>query len=354
MKILFIAVKYHRGNPSLGYSFEYTNFYNSLLNLGGNFEIIYFPFDQVMTEKGKNKMNEKLIKVAEAEKPNLCFFYLVADEIKKETIRTLTSKFTTLNWFGDDEWRFETFSKFYAPCLTWIVTTAPAAKSKYLEIGCPNVLVSNSAANTSIFKPIGKIKDINVSFIGSYNKKRDAIIRTVKAAGINILVKGNGWPDGRVGQNEMIDFISRSKISLNLNPSSQRMTLRTAARLFLKRVSFDESLKSIRPDFWNFFKNLNEWQGKKIPQLKARVFEVPACRTLLITQNHEGLEKFYNLDKEIVTYKTTEDLVEKIKYYLHHSEKREAIALAGYKRTIQDHTYEKRFRDIFTRIGLKL
>jgi len=37
---------------------------------------------------------------------------------------------------------------------------------------------------------------------------------------------------------------------------------------------------------------------------------------------------------------------------MEHEEERNAIAKAGYERTIKDHTYEQRFREIFSAMGL--
>jgi len=45
-------------------------------------------------------------------------------------------------------------------------------------------------------------------------------------------------------------------------------------------------------------------------------------------------------------------MIDKIKYYLEHNEERKAVAKAGYERTFRDHTYEKRFNEIFKIIGL--
>ena len=46
------------------------------------------------------------------------------------------------------------------------------------------------------------------------------------------------------------------------------------------------------------------------------------------------------------------DLVEKVRYYLKHEDERAAIAQAGYERTLREHTYVHRFRDIFGQMGL--
>ncbi|MFQ6118803.1 MAG: glycosyltransferase [Methanosarcinales archaeon] len=47
-----------------------------------------------------------------------------------------------------------------------------------------------------------------------------------------------------------------------------------------------------------------------------------------------------------------EELVEKIHYFLAHSEQRESIAQMGWKRAISDHTWERRFEKIFRLAGL--
>ena len=46
-------------------------------------------------------------------------------------------------------------------------------------------------------------------------------------------------------------------------------------------------------------------------------------------------------------------MLEKIKYYLANDDERIAIAQAGYERTVEEHTYEKRFNDLFVQMGLK-
>ncbi len=353
MKILYVAIMYDQGNPARGYSFEHINFYQSLLALDGSkHQIVYFPFDVMMQNEGRRKMNQTLLELARKEKPDLCFVGMLDNEIKKETLKKIRAlDITTLGWFGDDHWRFDSYSKYYAPYFSWIATTDPTASERYKKIGYNNAIYAPSAANTDIFKPSSNEKNIDVSFVGSWTQKRGEIINSIIGSGIPIKVYGSGWPNGRVNDEELVKIISESKISINLNPSSSYFGLKPFTRLFFKRTSFNRSIFHIKPDFWNFFANIREWQQKSIPQLKARVFEIPACRTMLITQNVAHLEDHYNLGTEIISYSDTRDLIEKIKYYLLHDIERENIAQHGYERTIRDHSYKKRFRDLFTKMG---
>ena len=79
-----------------------------------------------------------------------------------------------------------------------------------------------------------------------------------------------------------------------------------------------------------------------------RIFEVPASRAFLLTNENSLLHKLYDIGKEVVCYKNDKELKDLINYYLKHPEEREEIALRGQKRAYEEHTYEKRFKDIFS------
>jgi spore maturation protein CgeB len=117
----------------------------------------------------------------------------------------------------------------------------------------------------------------------------------------------------RINQDEMINLFNATRINLNLSTSSQ-----TGAN-----------------------------------QIKGRNFEIPACGGFQLTGNASRLEEFFVPDREIVTYETIEEMIEKIRYYLSHDQERQAIADAGYARVKRDHTYEHRFRSLFRQMGLE-
>ncbi len=340
MKIVYSALQFDKMNPSRGLSFEHSNFYESLTRFPGA-EVLYFPYER-MLDVGKEKMNQELLEAVRHEKPDLFFAFMYTDELDTKTLDAIKNITKSVAWFPDDHWRFDNYSKYYAPHFSWVVTTYSKAVEKYKEIGIQNVIHSQWAANTSTYKPSLKSKDIDVSFVGSWNKERGRVIRVLLEHGIRIEVYGNGWKNGRIQQKELVEIIGRSKISLGLNPSSAYIGIKPLIRFFFKR-----SGRWIVPDFWNFFDNVREWRQKSIPQIKARIFEIPACRSLLFTQIADTLAEYYKPGEECVIYEDLEDLIVKIQYYLQHNEERENITLRGYERTLRDHTYERRFSDIF-------
>lgn len=76
--------------------------------------------------------------------------------------------------------------------------------------------------------------------------------------------------------------------------------------------------------------------------INYRTFETCGCGTMLLTNYTPGLEKLFDIGKEIVVYDGLEDLDNKVKYYLNNEDERIKIEKAGYERVKRDHTYFER------------
>jgi spore maturation protein CgeB len=64
--------------------------------------------------------------------------------------------------------------------------------------------------------------------------------------------------------------------------------------------------------------------------------------TCLVTEWRKNLSEFFEPDKEVVTYRSPEECLEKIKWLLEHPEECQAIAKSGQARTLKDHTFSQR------------
>ena len=80
--------------------------------------------------------------------------------------------------------------------------------------------------------------------------------------------------------------------------------------------------------------------------INYRTFETTGCGTFLLTNYTPGLEKLFDIGKEIVVYDSIEDLDNKVKYYLDNPEERNKIAKAGHERAKKDHTYYERAKKL--------
>jgi spore maturation protein CgeB len=63
---------------------------------------------------------------------------------------------------------------------------------------------------------------------------------------------------------------------------------------------------------------------------------------LLLTDAKQNLSDFFVIDKEVVTYSSSEECLEKINWLLSNPVKLEEIARAGQKKTLSEHSLEKR------------
>lgn len=77
-----------------------------------------------------------------------------------------------------------------------------------------------------------------------------------------------------------------------------------------------------------------------------RLYEATGVGTCLVTENRPHLGELFEAGVEVVAYDDEADCVEKVGYYLAHDNERAAIALAGQRRTLRDHTYARRMSDL--------
>lgn len=77
-----------------------------------------------------------------------------------------------------------------------------------------------------------------------------------------------------------------------------------------------------------------------------RLYEATGVGTCLFTEWRPHLCELFAPDEEVVTYRTTQECVEKLRYYLANEDERAAIARAGQRRTLAEHTFAHRMREL--------
>jgi spore maturation protein CgeB len=218
----------------------------------------------------------------------------------------------TFNWFADDHWRFETFSNRWAPHFSWAITTDAAAVKKSADLGITHVIRSQWAVNHHLYRPLDRPRRFSVTFLGQPHRDRRRLIDALRRAGIPVQAWGYGWPGGKLSTRRAVEVINESEVNLNLPNASVGRT----------------------------------------DQIKGRDFEVPACRGLLVTKRVDTLSDYYEIGQEILTYEDFDDLERQIRWALTHPGDVDRIRDAGYRRMLRDHTYERRFTEIFREAGL--
>lgn len=77
-----------------------------------------------------------------------------------------------------------------------------------------------------------------------------------------------------------------------------------------------------------------------------RLYEATGMGALLLTEKKENLGDLFEPGKEVETYQDREEAVEKINALIRDGERLDRIAAAGNARTLRDHTFKARMREI--------
>lgn len=81
--------------------------------------------------------------------------------------------------------------------------------------------------------------------------------------------------------------------------------------------------------------------------IPLRVLEIMACNGFVLTNYQEELAKEFTEGRDIVMYRSLDDLIEKTEYYLTHEDERKAIADAAYEKVAREYNYASKLRQLF-------
>ena len=329
MKILLSCMLHAYGDASREYSYEYFNFYQPLRQMGHEVEL--FDYMGEMRTLGREAMNQKLLARVQEWQPAVTLFSLYTDQFDPLVVKGLRAHTKTLCFFHDDTWRVE-YSRYWARHFDFFTTPDLYGELKYREIGLPNAIHFPFGCNERMFRKLDVHRQYDVSFVGSWHPYREWLISRIRKAGIRVEVAGYRWASGQIDQGRMVRLFNASRINLHLsNCASWDMRyLASSPKALINRLR----------------------SRKNVEQLKARPFEINGCGAFQLSYYVEGLERCYEINREIAVYADPDDLVEKTKFYLAHEALRESIAAAGLKRTLEEHTFARRFRNVFQRMGL--
>jgi len=78
----------------------------------------------------------------------------------------------------------------------------------------------------------------------------------------------------------------------------------------------------------------------------CRLYEATGMGALLVTDWKEDLAEIFEPGKEVVAYQNADECVEQVSYFLENEAEREAISTAGEQRTLLEHTYLARIKEV--------
>ena len=314
MKILCAFNLYYYGTSELNSSYYF--FVDTFLNMGHDVQILDFA---TLHKYGGDMLVSKLLLDEVFEfKPDVLFVVPRGSELPKWVIKYITryTNTITIAWNSDDDRRWDNYSCQYISAYDYMITTYKSVWLKAKEEH-KNLLLSQWACNQKSNRPLDIDKKYDCSFIGMAYYNRPDYIKRLMDEGLKVYFGGLNWD--KYFKDAKTDF-SQTDINIVTNQSKVSLVFSSGS-------------------------------DGKTSQLKGRVFESPGCKVCTFIEDAPDLDEYYTDGKEIVIFHNEDDLVKKLKYYLSNVKEREAIAEKGYKRTINEHTYELRFTEIFKTIN---
>ncbi len=251
------------------------------------------------------------------------FVYASGCEILSSTMRQITDEFgiPTVNMCLDDKQSWEgprvgeqrTGQINIADCFDLSWTSASVACEWYLVEGGRPVYLPEGF-DVHAYVPMEVPQDIPVSFIGGAYGFRPSVARYLKARRVPIHLFGPGWGTKEVWEKEQVEIINRSVINLGMGG-----------------IGYSESLTNV----------------------KTRDFEIPGTGGgVYLTSYNADLAQHFIAGEEILFYRSREEMLELIRYYLARPEEARAIAVRARARCLREHRGLHRYQKILWILGI--
>ncbi|MBI2045176.1 glycosyltransferase [Candidatus Pacearchaeota archaeon] len=287
-------------------------------------DVIVFDPRKKKYEYGPEKSKEMLLKIITEQKPD--YILLTLSSLADFDIDTLMNiykispKTKTIVFLTDDDTRFDNWTRYHMLFIDYGLVVQTHYLPKFKEDGLGGVFpaIEVIGIDTNYYKPLNLKKEYDVTFIGGPNKSRVELMRLLVKNKINLKIWGHGWTEyGDLRKNYMgpasaenyVKIINKSKISLG------------------------------------FSRN-----GEGELHIKGRIFEVAACKSFNLVDYFLEYLKIFKEGKEMVMFKDSGDLLEKIAYYLKHEKEREMVAENAYKKVIRKCNLINGYKNIFRKI----
>lgn len=173
------------------------------------------------------------------------------------------------------------------------------------------------------------------------------------------------FPDFYTREDSVTDsdayIAAHSYVGMQIAETERVRTLNTLAQYFsvdLFTRSDASALRNVRihggvatltemPKIFHLSKiNLNMTIKPIQTGLPLRVFDILGCGGFLMTNYQEELPEYFDIGVDLEAYSSMEELVDKCAYYLEHEDERRQIALNGYRRVCEGHTYTHRLKEM--------
>lgn len=292
----------------------------------------------------------------------------------------------TINFYCNSIYQFELVSAI-APAVDFAWHAEMDAGPAYRAIGATPIWVQ-MAADPNVYRPNpGVTRQNDACFVGQRYADRATLLAALHQAGVPFSVYGRGWSDGdgapttspsaqaRLGRPivspgsagaylaEMRLLVAHDDMVAAAWRIGRRLGQRRQARRdramltshvcgYARDVAETFAAHAVVLNFSNVWSD-GRPGSRLIPHVRLRDFEGPMSRSCFLTGHTPEIEHFYEVGREIDCYRSSDELIDKTRFYLANTDAAERLREAGWQRARRDHCWENRFNQLFAACGLK-
>ncbi|MDI6773835.1 MAG: glycosyltransferase [Verrucomicrobiota bacterium] len=307
-------------------------------------------------KRRKNTDLTEAVRAAHAANPVDVFFGATDGRIMEaDTLRAIRAlRIPTVNYHCDDVTAFSLNRRLVNLCdINW--TNNRAAIPNYEREGARH-FYTPFGGNPEIYRPLDEAKSVAASFVGANIGYREEFLLHAVRAGLEMRVCGRGWPTrpAEVIHRLAVIWLAPRGMALETRVSTTLWHLGHLGRLrqvFAPPVSSQELLRLFNLSRINLSFAGGVGPGmcdfRRAPRsMKLRDMEITMSGGFLLTEHNEEIAGLFDVGREIATFTTKQDLVEKIRYYLARPHEAAAMAAAGRQRALRDYTWQRHVQKV--------
>ncbi|HEY9692535.1 MAG TPA: glycosyltransferase [Oculatellaceae cyanobacterium] len=300
--------------------------------------------------------------------------YLFPKQVEPTAVEEIKSLgIPCVNFFCDNVREFKRVAKeFYCFDLHWVpefkaLPMYKQAKLNYIFAPMPLWIPTHQ-------RTCEHSENYGVSFIGSRDVQREALFAQVIKYGLNVEIRGAAWSSSDSVINNVKSAKSLGTTVLNqwrfFNKMGFQPFIRKITEKYQPKIApntFDKYVRE-KPNAEKYVEitqqsiitlGVNRYPSYRYPFNKPdtysrlRDLEAPMMGACYLTEWTEGLDQLYELGEEIETYRTAQEMVEKIQQLKVDSDQRKKMRCQGQKRALAEHTIPQSLAKITNYLGIK-
>ena len=203
---------------------------------------------------------------------------------------------------------------------TAFLSNSEGGKKGLLELGAREVHTLFYGADEDLFIPVDVPQDIDAFFYGHGREYRgqwiDAMVREPSLALPEARFAVRGTRLGDLGRAQTLPYLSFSKL--------REYACRSKINLVITRRAHASVFASA----------------------SSRPFELASLGACMVCNPYEGIETWFEPEKELIVVHSAEEAIERYRWLLSHDEARRKVGQAARERFLKEHTFRHRARQL--------